>query len=330
MKIVIPMAGIGKRMRPHTLTVPKPLLKIAGKSIVERLVDNISVGDDVKEIHFVVGNFGEDVEATLINLARSKGAKGFIHYQKEALGTAHAIYCAEEALNGDVVIAFADTLFVGDFSIEEEDEAIIWTKIVENPEAYGVVKEENGEIITDFYEKPVEFISNKAIIGIYYFKRAEDLKREIKYLLDNDIRVGKEYQLTDALKNLLKRNLRFKSKIIEEWLDCGNKDEYLKSCVRILEIEECEYNQDLDNGNNIVKPVYIGNNVIIRNSTVGPNVCIEDNSVIDVSALVNTIIGSDSKILKSEIIDSIIGNECIIKSAKGELNLGDFNQYEGK
>ncbi len=324
------MAGIGKRMRPHTLTVPKPLLKIAGKSIVERLVDNISIGDEVTEVHFVIGNFGEDVEKTLVNLAKSKGAKGFIHYQKEALGTAHAIYCAGDALSGDVIIAFADTLFVGDFSINEEDDAIIWTKIVENPEAYGVVKEENNEIITDFYEKPKKFVSNKAIIGIYYFKRAENLKREIEYLLENEIKVGKEYQLTDALKNLLKRNLRIKSKVIDEWLDCGNKEEYLKSCMRILERENFECNIALDKESKIIWPVYIGNNVIVRNSTVGPNVCIEDNSIIDMTSLVNTIIGSDSKILQSELNNSIIGNECIIKSGKGELNLGDFNKYEGK
>ncbi len=324
------MAGVGKRMRPHTLTVPKPLLKIAGKSIVERLVDNVSVGGKINEIHFVVGNFGDDVEISLMNLASSKGAKGFIHYQTKALGTAHAIYCAAEALRGNVIIAFADTLFVGNFSIDENDEAIVYTKIVENPEAYGVVKEESNEIITDFYEKPKEFVSNKAIIGIYYFKQGEDLRKEIKYLLDNGIKVGKEYQLTDALKNLLKKNKRFKSKIIEEWLDCGSKDEYLKSCMRIVEIENFDYDNTLNAGNKIVKPVYIGNKVIIRDSTVGPNVCIEDNTIIDKSSLVNTIIGSDSKILKSELINSIVGNECIINSGKGELNLGDFNQYEGK
>lgn len=330
MKIIIPMAGIGKRMRPHTLTVPKPLLKIAGKSIVERLVDEVSMADNVTEIHFVIGNFGKDVEERLLGLAKSKGAKGFIHYQTDALGTAHAIYCAAEALRDDVVIAFADTLFVGDFSIREDDEAIVWTKIVENPEAYGVVKVERNEEITDFYEKPFEFVSNKAIIGIYYFKRGEELKKEIEYLLDNDIKVGKEYQLTDALKNLLKRNVRFKSKVIDEWLDCGNKDEYLKSCMRILKIKNFEYNSAINKGNTIVPPVYLGKNVIISNSTVGPNVCVEDNSLIDESSLVNTIIGSGSKLVKSELIDSIIGNECFINSGKGEMNLGDYNQYEGK
>jgi glucose-1-phosphate thymidylyltransferase len=330
MKIIIPMAGIGKRMRPHTLSVPKPLLKIAGKSIVERLVDDVSVGEKVKEIHYVVGNFGKHVEAALIDLAKEKGAKGFIHYQYEALGTAHAIYCASEALEGNVIIAFADTLFAGDFSIEEEDEAVVWSKIVDNPEAYDVVKEEGNEIITDFCEKPKEFISNKAIIGIYYFKKGEELRREIKVLLDNKITVGGEYQLTDALKNLLNKKVKFKSKIIDEWLDCGNKDEYLKSCMRIIKKKDFNYNKDLDSENNIVRPVFIGKGVEIHDSTVGPNVCIEDNAIIDKATLENTIIGSDTKILKSDLINSVVGNECLIKNGKGELNLGDFNQYEGK
>lgn len=324
------MAGIGKRMRPHTLTVPKPLLKIAGKSIVERLVDNVSIGDKIKEIHFVVGSFGADVENSLVSLADSKGAKGFIHYQTEALGTAHAIYCAAEALKGNVIIAFADTLFVGDFSINENDEAIVWTKVVANPEAYGVVKEEDNGKITDFREKPLEFISNKAIIGIYYFQKGEDLRREIKYLLDNQIRVGKEYQLTDALKNLLKKNCNINSKIIEEWLDCGNKDEYLKSCMRIIERENFKYNEELDITNKIIKPVFIGNNVDIQESTVGPYACIEDNAIIKKSSLVNSIVGSESKILNSDLANSVIGNRCSIERGKGNVNLGDFNQYEGR
>lgn len=330
MKIIIPMAGVGKRMRPHTLTVPKPLLKIAGKSIVERLVDNLSVRENIEEIHFVIGNFGEDVELTLKKLAAAKGAKGFIHYQDEPLGTAHAVYCANEALRGDVLIAFADTLFVGDFSIEKNDEAIIWTKIVDNPEAYGVVKEDMNERIIDFCEKPKSYVSNKAIIGIYYFKKGELLREEIKYLLDNNIKVGKEYQLTDALKNLLSKNLLIKSRVINEWLDCGNKDEYLKSCMRITELENFEFSKYADKGNVIKAPVFIGRNVSIKNSKIGPGVCIEDNAIINNSLLENSIIGRRSIIYESKLINSIIGNECFIKNGDGELNIGDFNSYEGR
>ncbi len=324
------MAGIGKRMRPHTLSVPKPMLKIAGKSIVKRLVENLMVGGDITEIHYVIGNFGKEVELQLKELAQSNGASGFIHYQTEALGTAHAVYCASEALNGNVVIAFADTLFVGDFKTDDKDDAIIWTKIVDNPEKYGVIKEDENDKIIDFYEKPEKFVSNKAIIGIYYFKRGELLKNEIKNLLDKDIRVGNEYQLTDALKNMLTKNTIIKSKVIDEWLDCGNKDEYLKSCMRIADLEKYDYSRYEKDGNILKKPVFLGNMVEISNSKIGPNVCIEDNTIVENSSLENTVIGNNSKIFESKIINSIIGNECYISRGQGELNIGDHNQYEGK
>ena len=323
------MAGVGKRMRPHTLTVPKPLLKIAGKSIVERLVDNLSGKKPIDEIHFIIGNFGKNVENTLIELAKDKGAKGYIHYQKKALGTAHAIYCASTALKSNVIIAFADTLFIGDFEMNSNDEAIIWTKTVNNPELYGVVQENDKGDVIDFYEKPAKFVSDKAIIGIYYFKNCEILEEEIKNLLDKNIMVNGEYQLTDALKNLLNRGIKFKCKVINEWLDCGNKEEYLRSCKRILEVTDFEIKSD--KGNNLInKPVFIGENVTMINCEIGPNVCIENNSVIENSKLKNSIIGSDSKIMLSDLNNSIVGDKCFIHKGNGELNLGAYNRYEGK
>ncbi|MBA7518807.1 Bifunctional protein GlmU [subsurface metagenome] len=331
MKIIIPMAGIGKRMRPHTLSVPKPLLKIAGKSIVERLVEKL--GDkkkNIEEIHFVIGNFGKEVEEILLKLAEVNGARGYIHYQKEALGTAHAVFSAAEALNGEVIIAFADTLFIGDFVIRDEDEAIIWTKVVKNPEKYGVVKEDSKGMIIDFIEKPENFVSNKAIIGIYYFKNAEIIKIEIDRIIKNDKKVGGEYQLTDGLRNMLAGKVRFKCKVIDEWLDCGNKDMFLKSCMRIVEIEDQKQSEYNEYGNRIVKPVYISKNTKIKNSVIGPYVCIEDNTYISDSNIENSMIGRYTVIEGSTIRNSILGNQTVILGAKGELNLGDFNRYEGK
>src|SRR5581483_5997999 len=207
MKIIVPMAGMGKRMRPHTLTVPKPLIPIAGKSIVQRLVEDITkvCGEKVEEVAYVVGRFGKEAEDSLVKVAESLGAKGSIHYQDEPLGTAHAIMCAKEALDGKVVVAFADTLFKADFTIDTGKDGIIWVSKIEDPRQFGVVKLDENDVITDFIEKPQTFVSDLAIIGIYYFKDGAYLRSELQYLLDNNIMEKGEFQLTNALENMKKK-----------------------------------------------------------------------------------------------------------------------------
>ena len=171
MNIIIPMAGRGSRLRPHTLTTAKPLLPVAGKPIVQRLVEDIAtiVGDDLSRIAYVVGEFGQDVEDMLLAVAEGQGAKGSIHYQDKPLGTAHAVLCAAEHLEGPVVVAFADTLFRADFKLDASADGVIWVNRVEDPRAFGVVQLSEDGRITDFIEKPQEFVSDLAIIGIYYF-----------------------------------------------------------------------------------------------------------------------------------------------------------------
>src|SRR6478735_2179446 len=237
MKIIIPMAGMGKRMRPHTLTVPKPLVPIAGKAIVHRLVEDIAkvCGEKIEEVAFIIGDFGKETEQRLIKIAESVGAKGSIYYQREALGTAHAIYCAKESLGGKVVVAFADTLFKADFTLDTSNEGIIWVQKVEDPRPFGVVKLNDKNEITDFVEKPEHFVSDLAIIGIYYFQDGENLKKELQYLLDNDIKEKGEYQLTNALENMKGKGVKFSPGKISEWLDCGNKDATVYTNSRILE-----------------------------------------------------------------------------------------------
>ena len=184
---------MGTRMRPHTLTVPKPLIPVAGKPIVKRLVEDIIrvCNENVDEIAFVISPaFGKQVEDMLVKMAESLGAKGSLYYQKEALGTAHAVHCAKESLDGNVIVAFADTLFIADFKLDTNQDAIIWCQKVEDPSAFGVVKLNSEGRITDFVEKPQEFVSDLAIIGIYYFKDGKNLGKELQYLIDNDINVG--------------------------------------------------------------------------------------------------------------------------------------------
>lgn len=331
MNLIIPMAGMGKRMRPHTLVTPKPLLRIAGKSIVERIVEELkdSSGRKFDEIHFVIGNFGEEVERSLINISRKVGAEPFIHYQDCALGTAHAISCAAAGLQGEVIVAFADTLFIGKFTIENSDEAIIWTKEVDNPENYGVVVTDSNKMVTRFVEKPDNHISDRAIIGIYYLKKGEVLSKTIGELIDDKAMVNGEYQLTDALERMMKNNIRFSCKTIDKWLDCGNKEQFLNSAFEILKRTSSD-NEEYRVDNEILEPVYFGKGVKIKNCKIGPNVLIEDYSALAGTTISNSIVGTNSIIENSELSFSMLGSYNRLIGSRGIFNLGDFNSYEAR
>lgn len=331
MKIIIPMAGMGKRMRPHTLTVPKPLLPVAGKPMVQRIVEDIiKVCDEkVEEIAFVVGRFGKEAEDNLIKVANSQGAKGKIFYQDQPLGTAHAILCAEECLTDKTVIAFADTLFKADFKLDSKQEGIIWVQKVADPKPFGVVKVNADNIITDFVEKPQEFISDLAIIGIYYFKDGPYLKKELRYLLDNDIKEKGEYQLTNALENMKQKGTKFAPGKVTEWLDCGNKDATVHTNQRILEfIKEAEQlvkpSAQLVNSK-VIAPCYIGEGVKITDSTIGPYASIGDNCVITGSEVKNTIIQTHTKITNAKLDNSMLGNYVEFTGISKDASIGDYS-----
>ncbi|MBX7095833.1 MAG: NTP transferase domain-containing protein [Flavobacteriales bacterium] len=331
MKIIVPMAGMGKRMRPHTLTVAKPLIPVAGKPVVQWLVEDITrvCGQKVDEIAYVVGRFGEENEKNLIRIAESLGAKGSIHYQDEPLGTAHAILCAKEALSGPVTVAFADTLFTADFTLDGSKDGIIWVKSVENPAAFGVVKTNGEGIITDFIEKPKTFVSDLAIIGIYYFRDGENLKNELQYLIDNDIRGNNEYQLTDALENMKAKGVRFATGKVEEWLDCGNKNVTVFTNQRVLENHKKENMVSASAkvmNSVIVPPCFIGENVSLHNSVIGPHVSIGMNSVVENSIISNSIIQTHAKIADAHISNSMIGNFAEYKGKAADLSIGDYTQ----
>ncbi len=324
------MAGMGKRMRPHTLTIPKPLISIAGKPIVQRLSEGIVkvAGQEVDEIAFIIGDFGAEVEKTLIGIAESLGAKGTIYYQREALGTAHAINCAADSLQGNVIVAFADTLFDANFKMDADKDGIIWTHRVEDPSAFGVVKKAANGVITDFVEKPAEFVSDEAIIGIYYFRDGENLQKELQYLMDNNIVKGGEYQLTDALENMKLKGLKLYSGQVDEWLDCGNKDATVYTNNRVLSLSKDEKliaDSAKFSNTHIIQPCYIGEDVVIENSVVGPHVSIGSNTVIKNSVISNSIIGIDTIIDGGYIDNSMIGNSVVYKKFAADLSIGDFS-----
>ena len=318
MKVVIPMAGRGTRLRPHTLTLPKPLMEIAGKSMIEWIVEEIKVScdSDIEEIHFIIGDFGKEVEEKLLSTAEKIGSKGFLHYQIQPMGTAHALYCAKNALDGEVFVVFADTIFKGKIEIDTNVDGIIWTMNVPDPEKYGVVTTDDNNVITEFVEKPKEFVSSNAIVGLYYFKQAQKLRYEITELINNDSRENNEYQLTNCLESLKAEGDILKCAELDEWLDCGNKKELLATHSRILEIEYKE------------KQSYVDASAVITNSEVGKGVSVDKDVTISNSKLTNCIIYSGTTIENSTISNAIIGHNCIIKNLDGSAFLGDYSEYE--
>ncbi|MFC0185375.1 glucose-1-phosphate thymidylyltransferase [Pseudarcicella hirudinis] len=330
MNIIIPMAGMGKRMRPHTLSVPKPLIPIAGKPIVQRLVEDIAkvCNTKIDQIAFIIGDFGDLVEKNLLLIAESVGAKGSIHYQEEALGTAHAILCAREALEGNVIVAYADTLFKADFILDVDQDAIIWVQAVEDPSAFGVVKLNEQNQITDFVEKPANYISDLAIIGIYYFKDGAYLRKELEFLIDNDIKVKGEYQLTDALENMKNNGTKFVPGQVAEWLDCGNKEATVNTNQRYLEFIK---NQPLIaasalmTNSVIVPPVFIGADVVLENTVIGPHVSVGSGTKIVNSVIKNSIIQENSDIININLANSMVGNFVTLEGNAADLSVGDYN-----
>jgi glucose-1-phosphate thymidylyltransferase len=307
---------------------------VGGKPIVHRLVEDIAqvCHEKINEIAFVIGDFGEAVEKELLSVAENLGAKGSIHYQDKPLGTAHAVLCAASKLEGPTVVAFADTLFKANFKINPEDEGILWVKQIDDPSAFGVIKlNEKGEI-TDFVEKPKEFVSDLAMIGIYYFKDGVRLRNELQYLIDHDVIKGGEYQLPDALRRMTEDGCVFKPGEVIEWMDCGNKEVTVHTNQRVLEHDWAEHKGLVHpsvkvNESIILPPCHIGENVILSHSVIGPHVSIGSGSHIENSIIKNSIIQHKTAIVNSILQDSMIGSNVVIKGTSKDLSLGDYCSY---
>ncbi|MEM6378677.1 MAG: sugar phosphate nucleotidyltransferase, partial [Bacteroidota bacterium] len=284
MKIIIPMAGRGSRLRPHTLTVPKPLLPIAGKPIVQRIVEDFSnsFSGQIEEVAFVIGDFGPEVEAQLKSIADLVGAKCSIYHQEEPLGPAHAIYCARKSLSGNCIVAFADTLFNADFAFDTSEDGLIWVQKVSNPASFGVVTLDEQQFISEFVEKSPTFVSDLAIVGIYYFRDGDDFRKQVEYLINNNIKDKGEFQITSVLENMKQAGTKFRAANIEEWLDCGNKSNIIATASRILELkadkEQLVHPSAKLKNSIIIPPCYLGADVELENSVVGPYVSIGSNS----------------------------------------------------
>ncbi len=336
MKIIVPMAGRGSRLRPHTLTIPKPLIPIAGKPIVHRLVEDIAgvLNQEIDEVAFIIHeSFGKKVEEELIAIAQKLGARGTIYYQNEALGTGHAIMCAKDSLTGPAVIAYADTLIRADFDLDKTADSVIWVKQVEQPEAFGVINlNENNEII-ELVEKPKEFVSDLAVIGIYYFKDVAVLKNELQSVLDNNIIHGGEYQINDGIKQMMAKGMKFVPGKVDEWMDCGNKDVTVDTNNRMLNflhndgIHLIDYDVKQENST-IIPPCYIGKGVVLINATVGPNVSLGDGCHVQKSTIKNSLIQTHSHIKNANLDNAMIGNHASFDGDFTSISIGDYSVLE--
>lgn len=330
------MAGRGSRLRPHTLTVPKPLIPVAGKPIVHRLVSDIAkvLNQPIDEIAFILGDpafFGDDVVSSLKELAEGLGAKGTIYRQDQPLGTGHAIMSAKESLSGPAVIAYADTLIRADFELDTSADSVIWVKQVEHPEAYGVVQLDENDHIKELVEKPKEFVSDLAVIGIYYFKDVGQLKEELQYVLDNDVMHGGEYQINDGIKRMMDKGMVFVPGQVQEWMDCGNKAVTVETNQRMLGFLQ-EDGEDLMSKNvnlenaNVIEPCFIGEGVTIRNSTVGPFVSVGAGTVVDNSTIKNSIIQQNSVVQNANLDNAMIGNHAFFDGNFEMISIGDYSE----
>ena len=336
MKIIVPMAGRGSRLRPHTLTIPKPLIPIAGKPIVHRLVEDIAgvLNQPIEEVAFIIHeSFGKKVEEDLIAIAEKLGAKGTIYYQNEALGTGHAIMCAKDSLSGSAVIAYADTLIRADFDLDQNADSVIWVKQVDQPEAFGVVNlNANGEII-ELVEKPKEFVSDLAVIGIYYFKDVAVLKNELQSVLDNNIIHGGEYQINDGIKQMMAKGMKFVPGKVDEWMDCGNKDVTVETNGRMLGF----LHNDGENliaptvrieNSTIIEPCFIDDDVVLINSVVGPNVSLGKATHLTDVKIKNSLVQTHAHIKNANLDNAMIGNHAAFDGNFKSISIGDYSVLE--
>jgi glucose-1-phosphate thymidylyltransferase len=321
MKVLIPVGGRGTRLKPHTLTTPKPLITVAGKAILFHIIDRI-LPYNPEEMVLVIPPDGENIYRAVKN----EYANLKVNYtvQEQPLGLGHAIYVGlERALNSELLIVLGDTII--DVTLKPEDfkEDFIGVKEVENPSRFGVAVVDQDGYIVQVVEKPSYFISNLAISGIYYFKNPLMLKESLEYVIKNDIKTKGEYQLTDAIQHMLTKGFRPKAIHIEEWYDCGTV-EALLATNKFLLLKHS--NKKTFPNTLIIPPCYIEEEAEIANSLIGPYVSIGKGAKIFNSIIQNSIINEFAEVENVIITSSIIGKESYLKGSAKIVNLGDSSE----
>ncbi|MEX0966330.1 MAG: sugar phosphate nucleotidyltransferase [Bacteroidia bacterium] len=324
MKAVIPVAGVGTRLRPHTHTQPKALITVAGKPILSHIIDELKEAG-FSEFVFIIGYLGEKVRDFITEKYPDLDSEFVVQTSREGIG--HAIWLAKDQIAGadQLVIALGDTIFDMDMQklIAMEHSALA-TKPVLDPRRFGVAEIDPEGFITKLVEKPSIPKSNIALVGIYKVREVDELLAALKYIIDNDIRTKNEFQLTDALMHMIEKGVKFKSFNISNWFDCGKKEAVLETNAILLKREEYTTSDHKNFANTIIiPPVNISDDVDIKGSIIGPNVSIGSNASIENSIIRESIIGPYAKITTSLLHNSLIGNDAQLRGMSQSLNIGD-------
>lgn len=324
MKVIIPLAGKGTRLRPHTHVTPKPMLKVAGKPVMSYVMDDVQKLGDVEQVIYITGHLKEKVE----EYARATcGIPSVFVEQVVQDGTAGAVALARPYVDQPVLIIFVDTIFDADLSIVHSTDAdgIIWTKEVEDYQRFGVVVTDADGNMTRIIEKPSTPVSKRANIGLYYIRNWKLLYEGIAHVLTQPKNKG-EYYLTDAFQYMIDTGAKIRVVDVAGWYDAGKLDTLLETNRAMLERGRARKPATLGDGARIVDPVYVEDGVTITNSTVGPNVSIGAGTVIEGSTLRDTIVGDQSAIRRSTLANSLIGDEVVVEGLRGETTIGDHSE----
>ena len=328
MKVIIPLAGKGTRLRPHTHLVPKPMLEIAGKPVMDYILEDLETLGGVEQVVYITGHLKEKVE----HHARTRFARLPAVFVEQTVqdGTAGAVKLAQPYVDQEVLIIFVDTIFETDLSVMKNTDAdgIIWVKEVDDYQRFGVVVADDAGHMTRIVEKPTTPISRRANIGLYYVRNWKLLYEGIDYVLSQPTNKG-EYYLTDAFQYMIDKGAKIKVVDVEGWYDAGKLDTLLDTNRIVLEKGAARRPAHVEMGVTIHDPVYIEDNVTLSQAVIGPNVSIGAGSRIEGSTLTDTIIGKRCTVKHSTLHHSLVGNDAIIERLKGELTVSDHSEIRG-
>jgi len=327
MKIVIPTAGYGTRLRPHTWSKPKPLVTVAGKPVLGHVLDMFTQLPSVDEIIFIVGYLGEQIKA-YVGEAYPRYQCRYVE-QKELIGQSHAIWLARQGLTGPMIMAFVDTLIETDLSNLHADdaEAMAWVKEVPDPRRFGVAEVGEKGWVRRLIEKPQDMSNNLAVVGFYYFKFAEKLIQAIEEQMERQTQLKGEYFLADAINIMLEDGLKMRVRPVDVWNDCGKPDALLETNRYLLEhSRDNSQKASKRKGVVIVPPVFIDPTAEVQGSVIGPHVSIGSGCVIQHSLIQDSIIDNDSHIIDASLIKSLIGRETRVIGQQRSLNIGDSSE----